>query len=185
MFEHRIDLVVIIDCWERSCFNIPDTCERAGIFYQHMIDKLAQLNFDHVALATYKNEHYKLDPYIAKNLRSKNNVNLNCQSVTTMGDVYKQFPHLIASPNVLVCGLDWQACVHWRELGIMSWLGQRCNPLVHPDLVWHSTVVSLTADDILNDPYVEYVVENEINGLIRAKQHKIEIPDIARIHVGL
>ena len=159
MWNRPYDLVVLIDCWQADSFEWFDPpMPFAKDFYKRMLKKLSTLEFNNVAIATYPNFNRKTDPFVLRNIRSKNNSNLIIKEALNFRQLYHQFPQLTnAEPfNVVLCGMSWQHCLHWRELGLTNWVIQRHQVHTHPDLCWregdqHSIPMEeLERDYILN-----------------------------------
>lgn len=175
------DLVVLIDCWPTKQFESrADPTLYSHKFYKGMLKKLSELQFDNVAIATYSehdhvehNECLKFtDPYVLANIRSKNNHRPLCKPVHNFRQLYTAFPNLVnINPyNVIVAGLSFSSCVHWRSLGMISWILQDHMPYTHPNLVWfEGTDPDKTPVKILDDPCVHWFsVSDDADHMYRA-----------------
>lgn len=171
--QRYFDVVILIDCWEKDFFNLHNP-PLPGIddFYTRMVQKLSTMRFDNVALATHPTPGYAIEPSLIKNISSLTNKNPTFKQVTSLQQLFARFPQLLYNTklNILIAGLSWCHCVHWRDLGIVNLLHNRYQIYTHHDLVYREgDTVPWDRDEILQiDNIVQWDKSNDLDETIRA-----------------
>lgn len=178
---NNYDLVVLIDCWDHTVYKVDHGLD----FYKRLVKMLSRLNFDTVVFATYGKDNGPTDPYIVENIQSANmGKNLNCVNAYTLPQVFTMFDFsesLKTSPSILIGGLSWLSCVHWRSLGFVHWLQQDIRVYTHEDIVWLEGCQPTTKQRILSDPVINWKIARGTNNVFHALSMKYDIakpPDI-------
>lgn len=159
------DLVVLIDCWPSHYEVFTNDNVPVTEFYKRLVNKLSTMRFTNVALATYRNSEktddnengtFDTDPYLLEHLKSYDQgSNINAKHCLTFQDVFRKFPELLyteENPKILLGGLSFYHCTHWRPLGIMQWLEQQTPVHTCVDLCGAGLTMSINEDMLAHDP---------------------------------
>lgn len=166
------DLVVLIDCWPSHYELFTNDNAPISKFYEGLVEKLKTMRFTNVALATYRNStrldnheegNFDTDPWLLEHLKSEDQgSNINAKHCLTFQDVFRKFPELLYSeekPRILIGGLSFFHCTHWRPLGIMQWLEQQTPVYTCVELMAGGKTYSINENLLLHDPMVKWVKE--------------------------
>jgi len=159
------DLVVLIDCWPSHYDVFTNDDAKITEFYKRLVNKLKTMRFTNVALATYiNNDSIETDPWLLDHLKSEDQgSNLNLKHCLTFQDVFRKFPELLLNTEkttrILIGGLAYYHCVHWRPLGIMRWIQQGMPVYTCVDICAGGKWMAINENMLLNDPFATWVKE--------------------------
>ena len=173
--DNDYDIVILIDCWDQHSFDVA----YCNDFYKRLVNKLSSLNFENVVYATYPNNNMPTDQYIVDNIQSANaGRNLNCVHAYNIPEVTGSFDlsgKFWPYPRILMCGLSWQACVHWRSLGCVAWVEQGMVVHSHEDLVWQQGDKHMPRDQFFNDRILRWEQSHNRDDMLYTKKMKYRI----------
>lgn len=175
------DLVILIDCWElNEDWLGSDPKDHTGVceFYKRIANRLSDYNFKNVVLASHdkwqiKNNVPATSKWLVDNIQSKNNgFDLKFRKCENIIEVFREFPEALHTgldynncPNtlrILICGMSFQVCTHWRPLGVVGWIDQGQNGVfTHPDLVWHTGHPWMTKERFNIDTAIQWDIVKE------------------------
>lgn len=169
------DVVVLIDCWEER-IGTPYIAE----FYDRLLKKLSTMHFQNVCFATYPNEDFKTEPRLINNIKNASNTFIDCQHARNIIEITGKFELAnLANLNVLIGGMSWNHCVHWRELGIVNWILQNRAVETHPQIVWREGDRDpFDLQHLLDDPIAKWFPLSNVDGTIRSNALSHDIPQL-------
>lgn len=167
------DLVVLIDCWPTHYEVFTSDNALITEYYERLVNKLKTMRFTNVALATYRNTSrieddqsdgtFDTDPWLLEHLKSEDQgSNINAKHCQTFQDVFIKFPQLFYTaekPSILIGGLSFYHCTHWRPLGIMQWLEQQTPVHTCVDIMAAGKTCSINENMLMHDPMVTWIKE--------------------------
>lgn len=161
----HFDIAVFIDCWDLNCFksdllsesnenlendrvrlpNILSGCTKLMNNFKKVIP--SEITFDYMIAASYGkcDSHPKLKSLLESH-PSNFVFDFNKNHNTRPDEVINHF-NLNNNRRILICGLDLNACILYRQLGVLAWLNEGHRVFMHRQLVAESSANL----DYLND----------------------------------